>query len=61
MLLKQEILNKPGKLTPEEFVEIKTHTILWYEILKDNRIEGGMVVIARGHHEKCDGRGYHYL
>lgn len=59
------ILLKPGKLTDEEFVIMKTHTILGYDTLKEVNdkfgqnafIEMGMV-IARSHHERYDGFGY---
>lgn len=54
------ILLKPGKLTAEEFDQIKQHTVLGYQILKDSTspylMEGA--VIALTHHEKWDGSGY---
>lgn len=54
------ILLKPGKLTPEEFEVMKTHTLIGFEILKSAKSEylnaGG--VIAFTHHEKWDGSGY---
>ena len=60
--IRDEILLKPGKLTPEEFEVMKTHTIIGYEILKDSPSKflqmGGL--IALGHHEKFDGSGYPY-
>lgn len=54
------ILNKPGKLTLEEFDIIKTHSQLGYEMLKhSNRpILKASAVVAQTHHEKWDGRGY---
>jgi len=58
MLVRENVLNKPGKLTPEEFEEMKLHTIMGYEILRENGIEEKMAIIAKGHHEKCDGSGY---
>lgn len=53
-----DILNKPGKLTAEEFEEIKTHTTKSTEILKgftaiENLVEGALC-----HHERFDGSGY---
>ena len=60
-----EILNKPGKLTPEEFDVIKTHSRKSYEII--NSVLGGLDDdefkkiagnIALYHHEKYDGSGY---
>jgi len=58
------ILNKPGRLTDEEFETIKTHTTIGADML--SRIEGWQEYpvmryayeIARWHHERFDGRGY---
>ena len=58
MLIDPAILNKPGKLTDEEFDVMKTHTVKGYEILKQNSINEEVAVIALGHHERCDGKGY---
>lgn len=54
------ILNKPGKLTPEEFDVIRTHTQIGYEILKQSnrKIMKTAATIAIGHHERWDGTGY---
>lgn len=60
----EEILNKPGRLTKEEFEIMKTHTTIGSEML-DN-IEGygdeplvrTAYAICRWHHERYDGRGY---
>ena len=60
----EKILNKPGKLTPEEFEVIKTHSMLGAEMLHDldNFDEQPLLQtayeIARWHHERWDGRGY---
>lgn len=54
------ILNKPGKLTPEEFEIIKTHSTIGYEMLKTSQrhiLQTG-ALIALQHHEKWDGSGY---
>ncbi len=55
----KSILNKPGALTDEEFLEIQKHPLLGYQIclpLKDNL---GLALDAiRHHHEKLDGSGY---
>jgi putative two-component system response regulator len=54
------ILLKPGRLTPEEFEVIKTHSEIGYRILGDSLSEvlnlGG--VISLTHHEKYNGKGY---
>lgn len=54
------ILNKPGKLTPEEFDIIRTHTQIGYEILKQSnrKIMRTAATIAIEHHERWDGNGY---
>lgn len=54
------ILNKPGKLTPEEFETIKNHTNHGYEMLNhSNRdIIKTAAIIAYQHHEKYNGTGY---
>ncbi len=54
------ILNKPEKLTDEEFEVMKTHTIIGYNVLKssDRELLKKAAVIALEHHEKYDGTGY---
>ncbi|MFA7083766.1 MAG: HD domain-containing phosphohydrolase [Arcobacteraceae bacterium] len=54
------ILNKAGKLTPEEFEVIKSHTTLGYNILKNSEREilKTAAIVAYEHHEKWDGSGY---
>jgi hypothetical protein len=58
--IKDMILLKPGKLTDEEFEEMKKHTIYGYEILKDSTIDILKMAsnVALCHHEKYDGTGY---
>ena len=54
------ILNKNGKLTDEEYEFMKTHTTKGYELLsgsKSKYLDAG-AVIALSHHEKYDGSGY---
>jgi energy-coupling factor transport system substrate-specific component len=53
-----EVLNKPGKLTDEEFEKIKSHTSLGYDALKDISIMPELAIGAGLHHERPDGRGY---
>jgi putative two-component system response regulator len=54
------ILLKPGRLTPQEFEVIKTHTNIGARILAEGRSSLVMMAasIAFGHHEKWDGTGY---
>ncbi|MEN6350950.1 MAG: HD-GYP domain-containing protein [Syntrophomonas sp.] len=54
-----EILTKPGKLTPEEFEEIKKHTLLGYNLIIQNPdINHDIANAALMHHERADGSGY---
>ena len=53
-----EILNKPGKLEPEEFEIIKKHPQAGYEILKDIEFPWPLAEIVLQHHERWDGSGY---
>ena len=52
------VLNKPGKLTDEEFDIIKSHTVKGYDVLKDISIMPELAVGAQSHHERPDGKGY---
>ena len=59
------ILQKPGKLTPEEFDEMKTHTTQGYRLLSlaEDELGGQSFLhtaneIAHSHHERWDGKGY---
>jgi putative nucleotidyltransferase with HDIG domain len=53
-----EILNKPGRLTPDERAIIETHAAKGAEILKDFTAIAGIADGARYHHEHYDGTGY---
>lgn len=58
------VLLKPGRLTDEEFEEMKTHTIRGHEILEtidgiwEDEYQQTSIEICRHHHERYDGRGY---
>ena len=52
------ILNKPARLTDEEYAVIKEHTIIGAEILKNITLVKHVVEVARFHHECYDGTGY---
>lgn len=67
--IRDNILLKPAKLTPEEFEEMKHHAIYGGQVLRaanENIAKNGKSVfklgieIAEGHHEKWDGTGYPY-
>jgi diguanylate cyclase (GGDEF)-like protein/putative nucleotidyltransferase with HDIG domain len=52
------VLNKPGKLTNEEYQLMKRHTVIGAEILKDIGMLPGIDIGAKYHHERWDGKGY---
>ena len=56
----REILHKPGKLTEEEFTEIKKHVDYGYKLLENSPREIMQLAasIAQQHHERFDGNGY---
>jgi putative nucleotidyltransferase with HDIG domain len=54
-----DILNKPGKLTDEEFAEVKKHPLQGWDILKKSKVQDEIALdVALHHHEKMDGSGY---
>ena len=53
-----EILNKEGKLTDEEFEQIRWHPRAGYDLIKDLKIDSRIKKAALQHHERCDGTGY---
>jgi HD-GYP domain-containing protein (c-di-GMP phosphodiesterase class II) len=58
-VMPQDILNKPGKLTPEEFDIIKTHPVRGYEmLLEGTNVSEGAKDVCLHHHERVDGTGY---
>ncbi len=60
MMVPLQILNKPGKLTEEEFHIIKQHPVNGYRTLISRHVNPIICNAALLHHEKCDGSGYPY-
>jgi putative nucleotidyltransferase with HDIG domain len=59
MSIPMEILNKPGRLTDEEFEMIKSHSMNGYNLLRQKKdMPGEVLDIVRSHHERINGRGY---
>lgn len=56
--IKEEILNKPGRLTPEEWEEIKHHPFVGYQIIQPVEFLGEGRDIMLYHQERYDGKGY---
>ncbi len=53
-----QVLRKPGALTPEEYEHIKQHPVLGYRILADIRQMADALPIVLHHHEQWNGKGY---
>lgn len=54
-----KVLNKPGKLTTDEFEIMKAHPGMGYELLRsDSNISKEVLTIVRNHHERLNGQGY---
>lgn len=58
--VRDDVLLKPGRLTPREWEEMKAHSVLGERIVRDTFLSNGMEVasIVRHHHEAFDGTGY---
>jgi diguanylate cyclase (GGDEF)-like protein/putative nucleotidyltransferase with HDIG domain len=54
----EHIINKPGRLTAEEFEKMKIHPVVGAEILERVNFPYPVAPIVRSHHEKWDGSGY---
>jgi len=54
------ILKKPGRFTPEEFQEMKTHTLHGADLFSDiySDFDESAAIVALNHHERWDGKGY---
>lgn len=53
-----EIINKPAKLSDEEYNIIKLHPVIGYDILLEIKSRPDLSIGARWHHERYDGKGY---
>lgn len=58
LTIPEEVLNKPGKLTDEEFALIKSHPKTGYDMLRNQDIDTRIKQAAFMHHERYDGTGY---
>ncbi|MBX4146677.1 HD-GYP domain-containing protein [Paenibacillus sp. FSL W7-1279] len=54
----RDILDKPGKLTPQEYEEVKLHTIYGYEMISESMDDKVTAMVALQHHERDDASGY---
>ena len=58
LLIPKDILDKPAKLTDNEYDVVKQHVAHGYEMLKDMDIDERIKFSARDHHERYNGSGY---
>ena len=58
LAIPEQIINKPGRLTPEEFEKMKIHPLIGAEILSHVNFPFPVVPIVEAHHERWDGAGY---
>lgn len=59
MMIPQEILNKPGKLTDDEFATVKSHPAAGHKMLQEgSNVNDIALDVCLHHHEKIDGSGY---
>ncbi len=59
MMIPEDVLNKPGRLTDEEFEIVKTHSLLGWKILKESHdVDATVLDVCMHHHERVDGMGY---
>lgn len=56
--ISDQIINKPGKLTPEEYSIIQQHPEIGYQILREIEFLSASVPVIYQHHERPDGHGY---
>ncbi|MEM9464364.1 MAG: HD-GYP domain-containing protein [Actinomycetota bacterium] len=53
-----EVLQKPGRLTDEEFEVMRRHASIGSELVAESEVLADLALAVRGHHERMDGRGY---
>ena len=58
IVISEQVLHKPGKLTEEEYEYVKTHTVVGGGFLETSQALRHLAPFIRGHHERWDGTGY---
>lgn len=56
--VREELLNKPGRLSPSEYSQIREHTAIGAKILEPMSVVEGLIPWIKHHHERYDGDGY---
>jgi putative nucleotidyltransferase with HDIG domain len=58
LLVPNSIITKPGKLSELEFMEVKKHPQMGFQLLRSKNVDAHICNAALMHHERCDGTGY---
>lgn len=58
LAIPSDIINKPGRLDPEEFAVMRGHALAGEELVRQSGVLAAIAPIVRGHHERIDGGGY---
>lgn len=58
LIIPSDVLNKPGKLAPDEWELVKRHPVAGVEMLAEMDFPGEVGPMVRSHHERWDGQGY---
>lgn len=58
LMVPDDVLMKPDRLTISEYNLVKTHVLHGNNILKNSNLDSRIVEVAMRHHERCDGSGY---
>lgn len=58
LVISDRVVNREGPLTPEEFDQIRQHTLVGHQLLQPYPHLGDVARFVRGHHERWDGGGY---
>ncbi|MBC7895623.1 MAG: diguanylate cyclase, partial [Cytophagaceae bacterium] len=58
LVIPEEVLNKPGRLTPDEWEVVKEHPVVGVQLISDIEFPWDILPIVRSHHEAWDGSGY---
>ncbi len=54
----EKVLNKPGRLDPEEYAYVKTHAAIGADLVETSQTLRHLAPFIRHHHERWDGKGY---
>lgn len=58
LAIPSDIINKPGRLEPEEFAVMRGHAAAGEQLVRQSGVLAEIAPIVRGHHERIDGGGY---